>query len=606
MQTDNPLTMHLVSQMRERALRNPDHIAMRNAMPGTEASRWDSLSWQQVSDVVDQTSLALLAKDLPAQANVAIWSQNMPQWTVADLACLQARLVVVPIYPTSSLEQTRYIVDETETALIFVGGQTQFDEAVQLQATSQHLKTIVVFDNSVDISGCDAAVYFDTFIEQAAPQALLDERLAQRCMNDLLTLIYTSGTTGEPKGVMLDYGNIAASIKAHDQVLHIDSFDTSLCFLPLSHIFERAWSFYALARGATNVYLSNPTAVGEALKIVRPTLMCAVPRFFEKVYTTITNKVGNAPLLRRMIFKTALKIGSKHMELRRQNKPIPAGLAKMHSIADKVVFSKIRDGLGGRIRYIPCGGARIDDEICRFFLSIGVELKVGYGMTETVATIACFRDTEFEFGTCGIALPGLQIKIGDEGEILVKGDSVMKGYYKKPEETAKTFTEDGWLRTGDAGLVDENGALRITERLKELMKTSNGKYIAPQYIEGTLSKDRFIDQIAIIADARNYVTALIVPAFEALEEHAKALNLKYNCHKELVQHKSIQDLLEERIVKIQANLAKFEQVKKFTLLPKEFSIELGEITPTLKLRRKIIMQRFQKEIEAMYSQPNRA
>lgn len=606
MQTDNPLTMHLVSQMRERALRNPDHIAMRNAMPGTEASRWDSLSWQQVSDVVDQTSLALLAKDLPAQANVAIWSQNMPQWTVADLACLQARLVVVPIYPTSSLEQTRYILDETETALIFVGGQTQFDEAVQLQATSQHLKTIVVFDNSVDISGCDAAVYFDTFIEQAAPQALLDERLAQRCMNDLLTLIYTSGTTGEPKGVMLDYGNIAASIKAHDQVLHIDSFDTSLCFLPLSHIFERAWSFYALARGATNVYLSNPTAVGEALKIVRPTLMCAVPRFFEKVYTTITNKVGNAPLLRRMIFKTALKIGSKHMELRRQNKPIPVGLAKMHSIADKVVFSKIRDGLGGRIRYIPCGGARIDDEICRFFLSIGVELKVGYGMTETVATIACFRDTEFEFGTCGIALPGLQIKIGDEGEILVKGDSVMKGYYKKPEETAKTFTEDGWLRTGDAGLVDENGALRITERLKELMKTSNGKYIAPQYIEGTLSKDRFIDQIAIIADARNYVTALIVPAFEALEEYAKALNLKYNCHKELVQHKSIQDLLEERIVKIQANLAKFEQVKKFTLLPKEFSIELGEITPTLKLRRKIIMQRFQKEIEAMYSQPNRA
>ncbi|MFK0569949.1 AMP-dependent synthetase/ligase [Endozoicomonas sp.] len=602
---NSPLNMHLISQIRERAQRNPEQIAMRFAsqVSAQRASekQWQGINWRQLSEKIDQASRALLKQNLCVQTKVGIWSQNMPEWTIADLACLQARLVTVPLYPTSTTDQVKYILDETEASLLFVGEQAQYDDALKLLEQSPTLKTLVVFDRSVDLQGCPKAHYFEDFIQQGVDQAILEERLASRCMEDLFTLIYTSGTTGEPKGVMLDYTNMAASFLGHDQVIHLDSLDTSLCFLPLSHIFERAWSFYALARGATNVYLRDPQQVSVALKEIQPTVLCAVPRFFEKVYTTIHGKVSTAPFIRRLMFNTALKIGAAHMEYRRKGEEIPGYLNKLHGIADKIVFSKIRDGLGGRIRFMPCGGARLDDDINRFFHAIGVDVKVGYGMTETVATVTCFRDTGFEFGSCGAPLPGIQVRIGDEGEIQVHGDTVMRGYYKKPEETAKTFTADGWLHTGDAGIVDENGALRMTERIKELMKTSNGKYIAPQYIEGTLIKDRFIEQIAIVADARNYVTALIVPAFEALEEHAKALNLKYQNHKELIQHRSIQALIQKRVVKVQEGLAKFEQVKKFTLLPKEFSIELGEITPTLKLRRKIIMKRFQKEIEAMYA-----
>ncbi len=604
MPTSSPLDTHLISQIRDRAQRNPQHIAMRCASHNSDhqpEAWWQEMNWQQLSEKIDQTSRALLQHDLEVQAKVCIWSQNMPQWSVADLGCLQARLVVVPLYPTSSVEQARYILEETRASLLFVGEQAQFDQAVKLLLLSTTLKTIVVFDRSVAIEDCPQAIHFDDFIQHGADQAMLDDRLAERSMDDLFTLMYTSGTTGEPKGVMLDYTNIAASFDGHDQVLHLDSLDTSLCFLPLSHIFERGWSFYALTRGATNVYLKEPQQVAAALKSVKPTVLCAVPRFFEKIYTAIHSKVSGAPFIRRKIFATAMKIGAAHLEYHRKGAATPGYLDSLYRVADKAVFSKIRAELGGRIRFMPCGGARLDDEINRFFHVIGIDVKVGYGMTETLATVTCFRDTEYEFGSCGIPLPGIAVRIGEEGEIQVKGGTVMRGYYRKPEETAKSFTTDGWLRTGDAGLIDENGALRMTERIKELMKTSNGKYIAPQYIEGTLIKDRFIEQIAIIADARNYVTALIVPAFEALEEHAKALNLKYRNHKELVQHTTIQELIHERVNRIQQGLAKFEQVKKFTLLPKEFSIELGELTPTLKLRRKIIMKRFQKEIEAMYA-----
>ena len=595
------LTMHLVSQIRERAERCPEQVAMRFANKNDGQTHWQDIRWNELGLKIDQTSKALLNLNLNVQDKVGLWSRNMPEWTMADLGCLQARLVTVPLYPTSTVDQVRYILDETEATVLFVGEQEQFDAALDILDNSQYLKTIVVFDLTVDLKGYEQACYFTDFIQKSGSEELLEQRLSEHNLNDLFTLIYTSGTTGKPKGVMLDYTNMAASFAGHDKLIHLDNMDTSLCFLPLSHIFERAWSFYALARGTVNVYLLDPKDASKALKEVQPTVLCAVPRFFEKIYTVITSKASDAPLPRRMIFNTALKIGAANMEYRRKGEKTPTYLKSLNNIADKVVFKKIRDALGGRIRFMPCGGARLDDEICHFFHAIGINVKVGYGMTETVATVTCYRDTGFEFGSCGTPLPGVQVRIGNEGEIQIKGNTVMRGYYKKPKETEETFTEDGWLRTGDAGLIDENGSLRMTERIKELMKTSNGKYIAPQHIEGTLGKDKFIEQIAIIADARNYVTALIVPAFEALEEHAKELNLKYKCKKDLIQHSKIQELIQERLNKIQSELAKFEQVKKFTLLPKEFSIELGEITPTLKLRRKIIMERFRHEIDGMYA-----
>lgn len=592
---------HLVSQFRQRAGQHPERIALRYA----RNNHWHDIKWKQFSESVDQTSRALLSAGLPIQGNIGLWSRNMPEWSITDFACMQTRGVSVPLYPTSTTDQVCYIIDEAEVEIMFVGEQPQLDGAIELLGKASHLKTIVVFDDSVDLKGCENAMYFKDFLANAQTDnyAELEERLTGRQMDDLFTLIYTSGTTGKPKGVMLDYANMAASFDGHDKLIHVDHTDSSLAFLPLSHIFERGWSNYAICRGVVNNYMRDQTEVADVLKAVKPTVMCSVPRLFEKIYTGVHTKVGQGSPVKQQIFKLAGWIGHKTSELHRQGKPVPGYLQSLNRLADKLVFSKIKEGLGGRIRFMPCGGARLDDEICKFFHAMGINVKVGYGMTETVATVTCYRDTGFQFGSCGTPLPGVQVKIGDGGEILVKGGTVMRGYYKKPEETAKTFDADGWLKTGDAGLIDELGQLRITDRIKELMKTSNGKYIAPQYIEGTLGKDRFIEQIAIVADAKNYVSALIVPAFEALEEYAREINLKYENKMELIRNTDIQKLFEDRLETIQTELARFEQVKKFTLLPREFSIEQGEITPTLKLRRKIIMERFQKEIDAMYGKP---
>lgn len=599
---NDTLPTHLVSLIRQRVIQHPGHTAMRYS----KDNHWHDISWAELGQTLDQASRALLTSDLPVQSNVGLWSRNMPEWTIADLACLQARCVTVPLYPTSTAEQVRYILNEAEVKVLFVGEQEQFDGALELLESGQDLEKIIVFEESVDLKGCSKAIYFKDFLATApASCTTLDERLTSRSMDDLYTLIYTSGTTGQPKGVMLDFSTLAASFHAHQELIHIDQSDRSLCFLPLSHIFERAWSFYVLINGSINCYMRDPATIANVLPAVKPTVVCAVPRFYEKIYTGVHTMVQQGSAVKKLIFKTALKIGYKTMETRRQGKVVPGYLQKLNGLADKLVFSKIKAKLGGEIRFMPCGGARLDDEVNRFFHALGINVKVGYGMTETTATVTCFRDTGYQFGSCGNPLPGIQVKIGEGGEILVKGGTVMRGYYKKPEETAKTFTEDGWLKTGDAGLVDEQGQLRITERIKELMKTSNGKYIAPQYIEGTLGKDRFIEQIAIVADAKNYVSALIVPAFEALEEYAKSMNLKYESKIELIRNADIQAMFQERLDQIQGELARFEQVKKFTLLPREFSIEMGEITPTLKLRRKIIMERFRKEIEAMYKPSTR-
>ena len=591
---------HLVSQFRQRAEQHPDNTALRYS----RNDHWHDIQWSQFLECVDKTSQALLTAGFPVQGNIGLWSRNMPEWSITDFACMQVRGVSVPLYPTSTPDQVCYIIDEAEVEILFVGEQPQFDGALELLGKATHLKSIIVFDESVDLKGCANACHFKDFLAAAETDTSeLKTRLADRNLDDLFTLIYTSGTTGKPKGVMLDYANMAASFDAHDKLIHVDHTDSSMALLPLSHIFERGWSNYALCRGVVNNYIRDPAEVASMLKAVKPTIMCAVPRLFEKIYTGVHTKVAQGSVVKKAIFKLAGKIGYKAMDYHRRGKRVPAYLQSLNKLADKLVFSKIKEGLGGRIRFMPCGGARLDDDICKFFHAMGINVKVGYGMTETVATVTCYRDTGFQFGSCGTPLPGVQVKIGDGGEILVKGGTVMRGYYKKPEETAKTFDADGWLKTGDAGLIDETGQLRITDRIKELMKTSNGKYIAPQHIEGTLGKDRFIEQIAIVADAKNYVSALIVPAFEALEEYAREMNLKYENKMDLIRNTDIQKLFQERLDSIQEELARFEQVKKFTLLPREFSIELGEITPTLKLRRKIIMERFQKEIDAMYGKP---
>jgi long-chain acyl-CoA synthetase len=421
-------------------------------------------------------------------------------------------------------------------------------------------------------------------------------------MDDLFTLIYTSGTTGRPKGVMLDYTNLGAQLYGHDQRLTLNEQDVSLCFLPLSHVYERAWSFYVLYKGAVNCYLQDTMQVRDALGEVRPTVMCAVPRFYEKIFSAIHERVAKAPLHRKLIFTWAVNMGARLAVCKQKQREPSLWLRKSYQLADKLVLAKLRALLGGRIKFMPCGGAKLDPTIGRFFHAIGVNVKLGYGMTETTATIYCWDDACFDPDSIGSIMPGAEVKIGADKEILVRGPMVMRGYYNMPEETANSFDEHGFLKTGDAGQFDAHGNLYITDRIKELMKTSGGKYIAPQVVEGAIGKDHFIEQIAVIADTRKFVSALIVPSFEALEEYAKELNIKYHDRLELIKHSQVVEMFEKRVAELQQELAKFEQVKKFTLLPDAFSMDRGELTPTLKLRRKVIHERYQVEIESMYTE----
>ncbi|MFM5511001.1 long-chain fatty acid--CoA ligase [Aeromonas rivipollensis] len=591
--------LHLVRVMRERIARLGNKAALRVQQDG----QWRAIGWRTLGQAMDYCAQALIRAGHQPTEMVGIYARNMPEWTQADLGILAARGVSVPIYPTSTLEQLRYIVKDAGIKLLFVGEQPQFDQALLLLESGE-INQIVTLDGTVDLRGCQQASHFQSFLvsgnHQPSEQALREREQHYR-MDDLLTLIYTSGTTGEPKGVMLDFNNIAACFEMHDRRLDLGEQDVSLCMLPLSHVFERAWSYYVLYCGAENVYIRDPQKVMEVIGEVKPTVMCAVPRLYEKAYAMIQAKVAQAPRLRRALFGWATGVGKRMVATRQAGKSASPLLYLQLALAERLVFRKLRARFGGRTRFLPVAGARLADDVNLFFQAMGLNLKYGYGMTETTATVCCYEESQFKLGSIGTVMEGIEVKLGENNELLVRSPTVMRGYYNKPEATAEVMTADGFLRTGDAGELDDEGNIYFTERLKELMKTSNGKYVAPQLVEGTLGKDRFIEQIAIVADARHFVSALIVPCFESLEEYARSINLQYQCKTELLRHSKVVEFFEARIADLQQELAKFEQVKKFTLLPSAFSMELGEITPTMKLRRKIIESKYQSEIEAMYS-----
>lgn len=592
---------HVVHRVQDRINHCAGRITLREWTPAGE----QQLTWTQAGQRIQRIASALLALGLDVQERVAIFSHNSMNWSLADLALLHLRAISVPIYATNTAAQAVFIINDADIRTIFVGGQEQLDALLALRDTCPQLRNIIVMDEGVNLRGSDIAQSLHEFEAQAVEDFWRDEwqtRIDSRDLNDLFTLIYTSGTTGEPKGVMLDYTNMAMQLKLHDDRLDMSENDVSLCFLPLSHVFERAWSFVIMHRGAQNVYLSNTNLVREAMQTVKPTVMCAVPRFYEKVYSAIHEKVAQAPWYRQRLFNWAIAQGQRAFLASQTAKKGGLFRRVMHHYADRLVLGKLRQLLGGEIRFMPAAGARLDDNIILFFRSIGIRIIYGYGMTETCATVSCWEEGRFRLGSIGTPLPGIEVRIGEEKEIQVRGATIMRGYFHRPQETADTFTEDGWLKTGDAGELDANGNLFITERLKDLMKTSGGKYIAPQHLEGTLGQDRFIEQVAIIADTRKYVSALIVPCFEALEEYAHSINLKYHDRLELLRHSHIIELFEQRLREMQKELSRVEQVKKFTLLPVPFSMAEGELTPTLKLRRKIINQRYQLEIDAMYAE----
>jgi len=565
--------------------------------------RWLSYSWDELSNLVRQTSKALIALGVESQDNVGIYSQNKVEWSIADLGIMGTGAVSVPIYATNTADQAKYITDEAEIRVIFVGDQEQYDKTLEIYAkASSTIEKIIVLEDYIEINN-DASIHFSKFLElgQNVEDEVIKKRLEQITGEDLATIIYTSGTTGEPKGVMLTHDNFNEAFRIHDMRLDISRQDHSLAFLPLSHVFERCWSLYVLYKGIKNSYLGDPKNILEAMEEVKPTMMCSVPRLYQKAYHTILAKVESGSKLKKSLFNTAIIIGKERANFIRRGQPIPFSLRVKYGFFNTLIFKKIRKVFGGELRLMPCAGAPLSAEITEFFHAIGMPLLIGYGLTETTATVSVFPDSGFEFGTVGFSMPDIEVKIGDDDEILVKGKTVMRGYYKKPEETAKVFDEKGWFKTGDAGTVDGSGHITITDRIKDLMKTSGGKYVAPQHIESILTNDNFIENAILIGDDKPYVSALLVPNFEALKEYAHSLNLKYHSLEDLVRTTHIREFYEHKLEQLQQSLANFEKVKKFKLLHQDFSMNLGELTPTLKIRRQIIINHFRPLIDDMYS-----
>ena len=573
-------------------------------------NRWESTKWTDFQRDVESVSLAFEILGLKPQQCVAVFSQNMPNNLVTDFAAFRNRAISVPIYATSSKSEVDYIVTDSQAHILCVGSQEHYDIAREVARDNSTLQQIITYSPDIKLQPDDAStITWENLLKlgNAASEACRSElklRENSAIPDDIACLIYTSGTTGVPKGVILTHSNFDAAIAIHERRLEYNpETDISLCFLPLSHIFERAWTYFAITQGIRVYINQDPKQIQVAIKEVQPTIMCSVPRFWEKVYTAVQENIAQMGAVQKAVVRRALKVGRiRNLKYARIGRKAPALIEAQYRFFDAKVLSKVRKAIGvDRGHFFPTAGAPLSKNITEFLHSLGINIIIGYGLSETTATVTCFPKEGFEIGTVGTPLPEVQFKIGPNDEILVKGDTVMRGYYNKPKETAEAFTPDGWFRTGDAGLVSENGSLILTERIKDLFKTSNGKYIAPQALESRLGEDRYIEQVAVIGDQRKYVTAIIIPAYEALKEYASKHKIQYRSIEELVKNSDIIKMIEARIDELQKNFASFEQIKRFTLLPKAFSMETGELTNTLKIRRSIINKLYSREIEAMYA-----
>lgn len=602
----NSMTIKHFSQLvRSQAEKYGERVAFRHK--DENSGKWVSTSWKVFAEKVKSVSRALAEIGVKEQENVATYTQNKPEGLIVDFAAYANRAVMVPLYATSSTSQIEYIINEAEIKVLFVGEQFQYDNAYEALNQCPTLKQLIVFDPTVKLNDQDkTSIFFEDFVRMGdtlSNDNLVEERIGRATDSDLCNIIYTSGTTGEPKGVMLDHANFNEAMRIHAQrLVSISDKDVSLCFLPLTHIFERAWTYFCFCMGIQVDINLRPAEIQKTIREVNPTILCSVPRFWEKVYAAVQEKIVATKGIQKKIMLRALVVGRRYnLDYVRKNKKAPWLLAMQYKLYEKLVYRKLRKAIGienGNI--FPVAGAPLSDTINEFLHSCGINLLYGYGLSETTATVSCFDITGYEIGSVGKTMPDVEIKIGADNEILVKGKTVMRGYYKKPEETAKVMTADGWFRTGDAGKINRSGAVVLTERIKDLFKTSNGKYIAPQAIETKVGEDKFIDQIAVIGDQRKYVTAIIIPAFEALKEYAAQKQIQYKNLEELVKNQNIEQMLMDRINELQKNFARFEQIKRFTLLPQAFTMETGELTNTLKIRRPIINKRYADVIEAMY------
>ena len=570
--------------------------------------KWLKISWREFSDKVMLTAKAMAEFGIKVQENIGVYSQNMPQCLYTDFGAYGNRVVSIPMYATNSPGQIEYIINDAKIRTLFVGEQLQYNNAFKVQKDSKYLERLVVFDPAVKMNPEDkTSIYFDDFLrlgDNAHAESTVKIRMTEAVPEDLATIIYTSGTTGESKGVMLPHSCYLEAMRIHDVRLPlVTDKDLSMSFLPMTHIFEKAWCYYCLHKGVTIAINQDPKMIQKTLPEVHPTLMCNVPRFWEKVYAGVHEKINSASPAMKKIFLDAIETGRKYnLEYKNKGIPAPCGLKLKFQFYNKTVFTLLKRVLGiERGRFFPVAGAPLSDTVNEFLQSVNIPIAYGYGLSETTAMVCFYPEIGFQFGSIGEVMPGVQVKI-DPGnnEILVKGKTVMSGYYNKPEETKRAFTEDGFFRTGDAGRLEGN-TLFFTERIKDLYKTSNGKYIAPQAIEMVMSGDNYIEQIAVIGDQRKFVSALIVPAYPLLEKYAGEKGISFESREELVKNKDIIRFIEARVEEHQKNLASYEKIKRFTLLPEPFMMGC-ELTDTLKLRRPVVLQKYATEIEAMYEE----
>ena len=584
-----------------------DRVALRYRDYQTET--WVPVSWNQFATIVKTVSDALIELGVGLQENIAVFSQNKPECLYVDFGAFGVRAVTVPFYATSSEAQVHYMVNDAEIRYLFVGEQLQYDVAFRVMSVGAQLKQIIIFDKEVKRDERDkTSIYFEDFLklgEAHSHQAEVDKRTAGADSGDLANILYTSGTTGDSKGVMLHHSCYEAAFLAHNRKFpQLGDEDVVMDFLPFTHVFERAWSYWCLTMGCTMAINLRPQDIQKTIREIRPTAMCSVPRFWEKVYSGVQEKINETTGLKKMLMLDAIKVGREHnLEYVFKGLTPPPVLHMKYRFYEKTIYSLLKKTIGiENGRFFPTAGAAIPPTVQEFVLSVGINMVAGYGLTESTATVSCENNTDHVIGSVGRIMPHVQVRIaGENNEILLRGEGITHGYYKKEAATRAAFTEDGWFRTGDAGYI-KDGYLFLTERIKDLFKTSNGKYIAPQAIEARLVVDRYIDQISIIADERKFVSALIIPEYKLVREYAEKKGIRYDSMEDLLQKPEIMDLFKERIDTLQQQFAHYEQIKKFTLLPRPFSMERGELTNTLKIKRSVLNKNYAAEIEKMYEE----
>lgn len=572
------------------------------------SSVWKKISYNRFSQLVKQASNALLNLGAKPHDKIAVFSQNCLQYLVTDFGAYGVKLVSIPFYATASEQQIQYMINDAQVRFIFVGEQEQYDKAHRIFALCNTLERIIVFDRSVRISTHDpAALYFDDFLkhgEKLPRQSEVEQLYKEASMDDLCNILYTSGTTGDSKGVMLTYGQYDAALAANDAVVNLSENDRIIQFLPVTHIFERGFSYLGFSEGAHIIINTDPHEIQQSMRETHPTCMSSVPRFWEKVYQAVKEKIERSSSIQQKLFRHALEVGRRYnVECKMRCKCPSPWLAMEYKLLDKMILSLVRKQIGlENSNLFPTAGARVSPEVERFVHSVGINMVVGYGLTESLATVSCDRDNKpCTIGSVGRPIDNIEVKIGEDDEVLLKGPTITKGYYHRDAANKDAFTEDGFFRTGDAGYI-KDGELFLTDRIKDLFKTSNGKYIAPQLVESLILVDKYIDQVAVIANERKFVSALIVPEFRLVEDWAKEHGIEFSSREDLCANPKVNKMILDRVKTLQQQLAHYEQVKRITLIPHHFSLESGELTNTLKIRRPVVYKNYKEQINKMYEE----